>query len=303
MHVAVTGSTGFIGEALVSALHADGHTVTRIVRRPPQHAGELRWDIDRGEIDADGLRGVDAVVHLAGEGIAERRWTDAQKQRILRSRTEGTRLIADAVAGVEDGPRVLVCASGINFYGDRGDEVLTEDSGPGEGFLTKVVMRWEGAAAPARDAGVRVVHTRFGIVQSAEGGALGRMLPLFKLGLGGRLGTGRQYWSWVSREDVVGIVSHALVTPELVGPVNVVAPNPVTNAEYARTLAKVLGRPAVLPIPKLGPAVLFGWELTTELLFASERIIPERVLASGYEFVHTNLEQCLRDVLDRPASG
>lgn len=301
MHVAVTGSTGFLGEALVSALLAEGHAITRIVRRTPQGPGELRWDIERGEIDAKGLHDVDAVVHLAGEGIAERRWTAAQKERILRSRTAGTRLIAEAMAGVQDGPGVLVCASGINFYGDRGDEVLTEDSGPGEGFLTEVVTQWEAAADPARDAGIRVVHTRFGHVQSTEAGPLAKLLPLFRLGIGGRMGSGKQYWSWISLEDVLGLVQHAIATPELEGPVNAVAPNPVTNAEYTRTLARVLRRPAVLPVPKFGPAVVVGRQLAEELLFSSARILPEKAQASGYEFVHTNLEQCLRHELGRPA--
>ncbi len=296
MHVAVTGSTGFIGEALVADLLAGGHTVTRMVRRPPTGPGELRWDIASGEVDADGLQGVDAVVHLAGEGIAERRWTDAQKERILRSRTDGTRLIAETLAGLDDGPSVLVCASGIDFYGDRADEVLTEDSGPGEGFLTEVVIAWEAAATPARDAGVRVVNTRFGIVQSVEAGALARLLPLFRLGLGGRMGSGRQYWSWISRDDVLGIIRHALVTADLEGPVNAVAPNPVTNAEYTRALGRALRRPAVVPVPRLGLAVVLGRQLASEIL-GSQRALPHRLEASGYAFSHPRLDGALAHVL------
>jgi uncharacterized protein len=303
MHIAITGSTGFIGSALVEALRAEGHTVTRIVRSAPQGPDEIRWDIDGRSIDVEGLRGVDAVVHLAGEGIAERRWTDEQKRRILESRTGGTSLVAETLATMADGPRVLVSASAVGLYGDRGDEVLTEDSGPGEGFTAGVVKAWEAAADPARDAGIRVVHPRIGIVQSPRGGALGRILPLFKLGVGGRLGSGKQYWSWVSLDDVIGIIRHAVLTDELAGPVNATAPTPVTNAAYTKILAGVLRRPAILPVPRFGPAILLGRELAEELLYYSARILPERTEASGYEFRHTHLEQCLRDLLDRPGHG
>jgi uncharacterized protein len=301
MHIAVTGSTGFIGNALVASLAAAGHTVTRVVRSQPTGANEIRWDIGAGTIDRDGLRGVDAVVHLAGEGIAERRWTTEQKQRILTSRTQGTRLVAEALAGLDDGPRVLVSASAIGYYGERGDEVLTEDSGPGDDFLAEVVQAWEAAADPAREAGIRVVHPRIGIVQSPDGGALGKVLPLFKLGLGGKLGSGRQYWSWVSRDDVIGLIEHALADEDLDGPVNAVAPNPVTNAEYTKILGRVLGRPTVLPVPPFGPAILLGRELAESLVFTSARILPERAEKAGYAFRHTTLEACLRDVLGKPA--
>jgi uncharacterized protein (TIGR01777 family) len=299
MHIAVTGSTGLLGSALVAHLTAAGHAITRVVRSDPAGPGEIRWDIPRGAIDVEGLRGVDAVVHLAGEGIAERRWTDEQKRRILESRTQGTSLVAETLAGMDDGPRTLLSASAIGYYGDRGDAVLTEDSGPGEGFLPEVCKAWEAAADPARDAGVRVVHPRIGIVQTPDGGALGKLLPLYKVGLGGRLGSGKQYWPWVGIEDILGLVEHALVTPDLEGPVNAVAPSPVTNAEYTKTLAAVLNRPAVLPVPRFGPAILLGRELAQSLLFDSARILPERAEQSGYTFRHTNLETCLRDLLDR----
>lgn len=301
MHIAITGSTGLLGTALVGFLRTGGHTVTRVVRSQPRRPDEIRWDIPAGELDAQGLRGVDAVVHLAGAGIADKRWTEERKRVILESRTQGTGLLARTLAGMDDGPRVLVAASGIDFYGDRGDEVLTEDSGPGEGFLPEVVKAWEAAADPARAAGVRVVHLRFGIVLTPRGGALGRLLPLFKAGLGGRLGSGRQYWPWVSRDDVLAIAAHALRAAELEGPVNAVAPNPVRNAEFARTLARVLKRPAVLPIPKAGPALVVGRELAHELLFTSRRALPERLTTSGYAFRHTTLEAALRDILRRPA--
>jgi uncharacterized protein len=301
MHIAITGSSGFLGSALIPALTAAGHTVTRIVRSTPQSPDEIQWDIERRTIDVDGLRGVDGVVHLSGEGIAERRWSDEQKRRILESRTKSTSLIAETLAAMDDGPRTLVSMSGINFYGDRGDEVLTEDSGPGEGFLTEVTKQWEGAADPARDAGLRVVHPRTGIVQSPEGGALAKTLPIFKLGLGGRFGLGRHYWSWISLDDVIGMFLFVLENPGVAGPVNAVAPNPVTNAEYTKILGRVLRRPAVIPIPPFGPALLLGRELTDELLFTSARVLPERLQTAGYTFRHTHLEQCLRDVLDRPA--
>jgi uncharacterized protein len=301
MHIAVTGSTGLIGSALVRFLRAGGHTVTRVTRSGPNAPDEIRWDIERGQLRAEDLRGVDAVVHLAGEGIAERRWTDEQKRRILESRTKSTQLLAKTIAGMEDGPRTLVSASAIGYYGDRGDAVLTEDSGPGEGFLPEVCTAWEAAADPAREAGVRVVHPRIGIVQTPDGGALGKLLPLYRFGLGGKLGSGKQYWSWVSREDVIGLIHHALTSTDLEGPVNAVAPNPVTNAEYTRTLAGVLRRPAILPVPKFGPAILLGRELAQNLLFDSARILPEKAEKDGYTFQHTNLEVCLRDILDRPA--
>lgn len=301
MHVAVTGSSGLLGEPLVTSLRDAGHTVTRMVRSQPEGPGEIRWDIPGGWIDVDGLRGVDAVVHLAGESIAERRWSEGQKRRILESRTHGTGLLAATLAEMDDGPTVLISVSGMHFYGDQGDAVLTEDSGPGRGFLPEVCRAWEAAAEPARVAGLRVVHPRLGMVLSPDGGALGRMLPLWRAGLGGKLGSGRQYWSWVSLDDVIGILEHALASTDLEGPVNAVAPNPVTNAEFSKVLARVLKRPAVLPVPKLAPAVLLGRELAETLLFDSIRLLPERLEKDGYTFQHTNLEQCLRDLLDRPA--
>lgn len=306
MHVAVTGASGFIGTALVARLASEGHTVTRFVRRDPRSDDEARWDPGAGRIDAEALAAADGVVHLAGEPIAARRWSDQQKRRILDSRVEGTRLVAAGLADLADGAggprRVLVSASGIDYYGDRGDEVLTEDSGPGdEGFLPQVAIAWEAATDPARAAGVRVVHPRTGLVLSTDGGALPRLLRIFTLGLGGRLGSGRQHWPWISLDDEVGLIVHALVTDTLEGPVNAVSPNPVTNAEFTRTLARVLGRPAIVPVPPFGPALLLGRELARELLFGSKRALPEKALASGYAFRHEHLETCLRDLLDRSA--
>lgn len=300
MDVAITGSTGLIGTALSRALRDAGHTVRPVVRSEGG-PGSVRWDIDAGTVDAPALAGVDAVVHLAGEGIAERRWTDKQKERILRSRVDGTSLIARTVASLDPRPSVLVCASGISVYGDQGDEVLTEASPVGEGFLPEVVVAWEAAADPARAAGIRTVHLRSGVVLDDEGGALAKQLPLFKLGLGGRFGSGRQWLPWISIDDEVGAIVH-LLTSSVAGPVNLTAPEPVTNAEFTTTLAGLLGRPSFVPIPKLGPSLLLGRELTETLLYWSTRAIPAVLEADGYRFAHPSAEEALRDLLQRPSA-
>jgi uncharacterized protein len=333
MHVAVTGSTGLIGSALVRLLVAEGHTVTRLTRSdtgptrsdteltgsdtrltgsdtrptPSDRKGpsgpvrEARWDPARGTIDAEALAAADAVVHLAGRA-ASIRWTEKAKREFRDSRVQGTRLLAETMAGLADGPGVLVSASGIHYYGDRGDELLTEKSPSGGGFLAEVSRAWEGAADPARAAGLRVVHVRTGITQTPEGGSLPKQLPLFRLGLGGRFGFGRQWWSWISLDDVVGIYRHALVTDGLEGPVNATAPNPVTNAEFTATLARVLGRPALVPVPKLGLKLVLG-EIGEELVSYSVRAHPEAALASGYVFGWPRLEPALRHLLNRPAAA
>lgn len=302
MHVAVTGSTGFLGEPLVAFLQTGGHRVTRLVRGAATGPDTLAWDPARGKLDPAGLRGVDAVVHLAGENVGARRWNAAHKRRVLESRVLGTGLLARTLAGLDDGPRTLVSVSGIGYYGSRGDEILTEDSSPGDDFLADVCQQWEGAADPARQAGLRVVHPRIGIVQSPDGGQLARQLPLFKLGVGGKLGNGGHWQSWIARDDVVGILHHALTTPELSGPVNATAPQPVTNAEYTRVLARVLGRPAFATVPRLGPAVLLGREGSEAIAFASQRVLPVRAEASGYAFRNPTLEGALRHVLGRTSS-
>ncbi|HWB72111.1 MAG TPA: TIGR01777 family oxidoreductase, partial [Egibacteraceae bacterium] len=239
-----------------------------------------------------------AVVHLAGEPIAGRRWTRAHKRRIRDSRVLGTRLLAGTLAGLAERPTVLVCASGMNYYGDRGDEVLTEDSPPGQGFLADVCREWEAAADRAREAGIRVVHLRNSLALSPRGGALGRILPLFKFGVGGRLGSGRQYWSWVSIDDATGIIAHALTSEGLDGPVNTASPNPVRNAEFTRTLATVLRRPALVPVPAWSARLALG-EMADELLLGSARLAPERLQADGYGFHHPLLEPALRALLGR----
>ncbi|MGH8900177.1 MAG: TIGR01777 family oxidoreductase [Egibacteraceae bacterium] len=298
MRAAVTGSTGLIGSALVEFLASGGHRVVRLARGAATGPDEIAWDPAAGTIDREGLRDVDAVIHLAGEPIGGGRWTAERKQRIRDSRVHGTRLLAETLAGMDAGPRTLVCGSAIGFYGsDRGDEVLTEDSSSGSGFLAGVVREWEAAADPAREAGLRVVCVRTGIVQSPRGGALGLQLPLFRLGVGGRLGSGRQWTSWITIDDIVGILAHALMEPSLDGVLNGTAPEPVRNAEYTRVLGRVLGRPAVLPVPRAGPAALLGREGAEETALASQRVLPARTEATGYVFRHRDLETGLRHVL------
>jgi uncharacterized protein (TIGR01777 family) len=298
MRIAVTGATGLIGTALVSRLTADGHEAIRFTRSPSPGPGAARWDPASGIIDAGALAKADAVVHLAGRSIGALRWTARVKREILSSRVNGTRLLAETMAGLDDGPRVLVCASGVNWYGDRGDKVLTERSPGGQGFLAEVCQQWEAAAEPARRAGIRTVHVRTGVVQAREGGALPLQARLFRLGLGGRLGSGRQWWSWITLDDLVGIYLHA-VTSQAQGPLNGTTPNPVTNAELTAVLARVLGRPALLPVPALGPRLLLG-QMADELLFSSARVHPAATQASGYTFRYPDLEPALRHVLHRP---
>jgi uncharacterized protein (TIGR01777 family) len=297
MNVIVTGASGLVGQALVPLLTTGGHAVTKLVRKSPG-AGEAQWDPEQQEIDTTALAAADAVVHLAGDNIAEGRWTKAKKQRILDSRVNGTRLIAESLARLERGPRTLVCASAIGYYGDRGDEWLDEQSTPGTGFLADVCQAWEAAAQPARDAGVRVVHLRFGVILSPRGGALAKMLFPFKTGGGGKVGSGKQYWSWVALDDVIGAINHALLTPALEGPVNVVAPEPVTNLEFTKTLGKVLRRPTIIPLPAFAARLLLG-EVADELLLASQRVRATRLEQTAYDFRHRELEGALRSLLGR----
>jgi uncharacterized protein (TIGR01777 family) len=294
--VLVTGSTGMIGSALVDRLGTGGHRVRRLVRSPRQ-TGEsaFLWDPQKGTIDDAALANLDAAVHLAGETVSGR-WTEAKRKRILESRVKGTRLLSESLGRLDRRPSVLVCASAIGYYGDRGDERLTEQSPGGAGFLTGVVRGWEEAARPAADAGVRVVHLRSGIVLSASGGALERMLLPFRLGLGGSFGDGSQYMSWISLDDELGAIEHALAAEQVAGPVNAVAPNPVTNREFAKTLARVLGRPAVVRTPALALRLALGG-FARESLLASQRALPQRLLDSGYRFQHPELEGALRHLL------
>lgn len=295
MHVVVTGATGLVGTALVPLLRRDGHAVTRFSRTAS--GGDVaRWDPAAGILDTATLADADAVVHLAGRSIGALRWTGRVKREIRQSRTVGTRLLAEAMAGLAKGPRVLVSSSGIHYYGDRGDELLTESSEPGRGFLAGLCRDWEAAAEPARAAGLRVVHVRTGLVQAAHGGALHAQSPLFRLGLGGRLGSGRQWWSWVALDDLVGIMRHAVVDEGVEGPLNATAPNPVTNAEYTATLARTLGRPALAHVPRFAPRLALG-EMAEELLFTSIRALPEATLAGGYTFRWPELAPALRHLI------
>lgn len=302
MLVAVTGSTGLVGGALAPRLAAGGHRVVRLVRStttallPGERA--VSWDPDAGAIDSTGLVGVDAVVHLAGESIASGRWTEARKRRIRASRVGSTRLLAEALARLARPPRVLVAASATGYYGDRGDLVLREDSAPGSGFLAGVCREWEAAAEPAARRGIRVVHLRIGLVLSRDGGALAALLTPFRLGAGGPVGSGAQWWSWITLDDLLGAILHALATEPLAGPVNAVAPNPVTNREFAKTLGRVLRRPALLPLPAFAARLVLG-EMAGALLLASARVVPARLQATGYAFREPALEGALRRELGR----
>lgn len=297
MNVLVTGSSGFIGSALVRALGDAGDHVLRLVRsRPRAGAAESFWDPKAGVVEIGGLEGLRAAVHLAGESTVSGPWTQARKQRIRESRVGSTRLLATTLAGLDRPPPVLVCASAIGFYGDRGAEVLTEDSPPGRGFFPELCVAWEGAAAPAVDAGIRVVHLRFGLVVGRGGGVLGPILPFFRVGLGARLGDGSQYMSWVALDDVVGAVLHTLATDALSGPVNVTSPNPVTNSEFTEVVGRVLGRPTVLSVPRFLLRLAPG-DMADEAILASTRVQPARLLASGYVFRLPDLESALRQVL------
>ena len=300
MDVAVTGASGLIGRALVQRLEDLGHGVRRVVRSGGGGPDEVRWDPMVGMIDSAALAGVDAVVNLAGEGIGDHRWTAAHKQRVRASRVTGTTVLAEAMARLDPRPSVLVNGSAVGFYGDRGDEELTEVSGPGTGFLPEVVQAWEAATRPAAQAGIRTACCRTGIVLSADGGALAKQLPLFKFGLGGRLGSGRQWLPWVGIDDEVGAIVH-LLTADVEGPVNVTAPSPVTNAEFTKVLGRVLGRPTFFAVPAFGPRLLLGRELADELLFSSARVVPDCLRSSGYRFAHPELEGALRAVLGKPA--
>jgi uncharacterized protein len=299
MIVAVTGSTGLIGTALVGALEAGGHFVRRIVRRPARDAEhDIRWDPAAGTIDVVELSGADAIVHLAGANVAGHRWTDSYKAQIRDSRVLGTRLLSKTIAGMLAKPAVLVSASAVGYYGDRGDEPVDESSPPGRGFLADVCQQWESETAPARDAGVRVVNLRFGLVLSREGGALAQMLTPFKLGVGGAIGSGRQYISWIALDDAVRVIQFALQAAALAGPANAVAPGPVTNRQFTESLGRVLGRPTVLPLPAFAARLAFG-EMADEMLLSGVRALPHALENAGFAFQHPQLEPALRHILER----
>ncbi|MDH6704330.1 uncharacterized protein (TIGR01777 family) [Kitasatospora sp. MAA19] len=301
MRIAVTGSTGLIGSALVRSLLADGHEVVRLVRHrsrtgpQPDGSTAIGWNPLLGQVERDGLAGVEAVVHLAGAGVGDHRWTDSYKREIRESRALGTETLAVALAELKEPPRVLVSASAVGWYGQTGDRVIDEDSPAGRDFLAEVCVEWEAAARPAERAGIRVVHPRTGMVLSAAGGAGARLFPLFKLGLGGRLGNGRQYWSFISLADQVAALRFLIDRDDLSGAVNLTAPDPVTNAGLTAALGRALGRPTPFPVPEAVLKVVLG-ELAVEVV-GSHRVVPRRLLDAGFRFAHPDVDSAVRAAL------
>ncbi|HAP76126.1 MAG TPA: TIGR01777 family protein [Acidimicrobiaceae bacterium] len=297
MRIVVSGATGFIGRALTTHLQGQGHQVVRLVRANPSGT-DIAWNPAKGELPAGALSGAHAVVHLAGAGIGDHRWTDAYRKELLDSRVHSTTLLAEAIASTDDGPQVFLSGSAIGYYGASDDRELTEASPAGDDFLAQLCVQWEGATAAAAHAGARVALLRTGIVLGPGGGALKKMLPLFRFGLGGKFGNGRQWQSWVTLPDEVAAIAH-LLTADVEGPVNLTAPNPVTNAEFTKVLAGVLKRPAVLPVPRFGPALLLGGALADALLYTGQRVLPTVLQGSGFEWQHPGLEAGLRAVLGK----
>ncbi|MGD9682151.1 MAG: TIGR01777 family oxidoreductase [Candidatus Obscuribacterales bacterium] len=295
MKILVSGGTGLVGKKVVELLKGKGHEV-KILSRRPAGDGIVHWDPGSGRIDGKKLEGYDAVVHLAGENIAGDRWSEAKKQQIRESRVAATEMLAEALAACQSPPRVLVAASAIGFYGDRGNEELTEASKPGSGFLAELCRDWEGATAPASDAGIRVVNLRIGVVIGKGGGALAKMLPPFQLGLGGPLGSGKQYMSWIANEDLAEMVLFAIEHGELSGPVNAVAPEPLTNAQFTKVLGQVISRPTLFPVPSFGLKILMG-EMADELLLSSARVLPEKLGGAGFSYKHAELSSALEAAL------
>ncbi|WP_181923805.1 TIGR01777 family oxidoreductase [Streptomyces inhibens] len=292
MRIAITGSTGLIGTALVQSLRADGHEAVRLVRREPTAADEVRWDPKGQEVDTAGLTGCEAVVHLAGAGVGDHRWTAAYKQEIRDSRVLGTRAIASALASMDTPPRVFVCGSAIGYYGDTGDRRTDESAPAGTGFLPEVCVAWEDAAKPAQDAGIRTVFARTGLVVARSGGAWGRLFPIFRAGLGGRLGDGSQYWSFISLHDHIAALRHLIGTEGLAGPVNLTAPEPVTNREVTAVMGRVLNRPTLFTVPAPALRLALG-EFAGDVL-GSQRVIPRRLLDSGFTFAHPRIIEAVR---------
>ena len=297
MKIVISGASGLIGTQLVTSLKSSGHEVVQLVRRSAA-AGQIMWDPKSGKLDPASLEGCDAVIHLSGAGIGDKRWSDAYRKEILESRTATTSLLANTIASLQRKPSVFLSGSAIGIYGARGDEQLTETSAHGTGFLADVCKQWEAAAKPAVDAGVRTVFLRTGIVLSPKGGALKKLLPLFRLGVGGKFGNGKQWQSWISMDDEVASIIH-LLTANVSGAVNLTAPQPVTNAEFTKVLARVVKRPAIVPVPTFAPKILLGGELADALLFTGQRVMPQALTASGYVFKHSTLESALRSLLTK----
>jgi uncharacterized protein (TIGR01777 family) len=301
MKILVSGSHGLVGRALLASLESNGQEVFRLVRREARPGErEIEWRPNQNDIDGSALENFDAVIHLAGESIAEGRWTEEKKRGIRDSRVNGTKLLSDVLASLERPPQTFVCASAIGYYGDRGDEILTEESTPGNDFLAGVCVEWERATQAAADKGIRVVNARFGIILSADGGALRKMLPPFRLGIGGKVGSGKQWMSWIALDDVIDGIKSVLNNESLRGAVNFVAPNPVTNAEFTKKLGKALSRPTIFPVPAFGARLVFG-EMADALLLSSQRVEPKRLKEAGYQFQCTKLEDALRHLLSKAA--
>ena len=295
MKVAITGASGLIGSALVPHLRARGDEVLRLVRRPATAPDEVRWDPQAGTVDLEGLAGIDAVVHLAGAGVGDHRWTDAYKREILDSRVQGTHTIVQAMTALDPRPRTLVAGSAIGGYGDTGDRAVDESAPAGTGFLADVVRAWEAAADPAQEAGIRVTHARTGLVVAKEGGAWAKLFPIFKLGLGGKLGSGRQYWSWISLRDEIKALTYLLDNESMVGPVNLTGPAPATNAEVTSAMGTVLGRPTLFPVPAFALKTVLG-EFSTEIL-SSARVIPAVLESSDFSWEDPTVESAIRSAL------
>jgi uncharacterized protein (TIGR01777 family) len=303
MKILVSGSHGLVGKALIKSLTTDGHEMVRLVRRELSFgAPEVEWHPDQGRIDAEQLEGFDVVVHLAGENIASGRWTGEKKRAIRESRVEGTSLLSESLARLSRPPSVFLSASAIGYYGDRGDELLTEKSAPGEGFLPSVCIEWENATKPAVEKGIRTVHTRFGIILDRAEGALAKMLPLFKMGIGGKIGDGKQWMSWIALDDVVNGLKFLIADTSTSGPVNFVAPNPVTNAEFTKALGRVLSRPTLFPVPAFGARLAFG-EMADALLLSSQKVEPSVMQDRGFLFSWPTLEPALKHLLATDEHG
>ncbi|MBC8029469.1 MAG: TIGR01777 family protein [Pyrinomonadaceae bacterium] len=296
MRILISGAHGLVGTALIKALEPEGHNILRLVRYTPRDESEIEWSPDRYSIALARLEGFDAVVHLAGESIAEGRWTDEKKKRIRESRARGTQLLSDALANLASPPRTMISASAIGYYGNRSDELLTEQSAPGDDFLAEVCVAWEKATSLSAEKGIRTVNARFGVILDKDGGALAKMLPPFRMGVGGRIGSGKQWMSWIALDDVIGALKFALVSETLSGPVNFVAPNPVTNAEFTKTLGKALSRPTIFPIPAFGVRLVFG-EMADALLLSSQRVEPGQLKTSAYPFKYSQLDAALQHIM------
>lgn len=296
MRILIGGSHGLVGTALIKSMEPEGHEIFRLVRYAPHSPTEIEWSPDRYSIALAMIEGFDVVVNLAGESIAEGRWTEDKKRRIRESRVKGTKLLGDALANLTTPPKTFICASAIGYYGNGGDEILTEASPPGDDFLAHVCAEWEQATALATEKGIRVVNARFGVILDTKGGALAKMLPPFRMGVGGRIGSGKQWMSWIALDDVIGALNFALAHESMKGPVNFVSPNPVTNAEFTKALGKALSRPTLFPIPAFGIRLLFG-EMGETLLLGGQRVAPAELKASGYKFKYSQLAAALPDIL------